>query len=93
LPIAESLATGIPCLTANFGSMAEGAVDGGCVTCDVNDVAALKRDANVVGRRAEVTRATGMLSPLWSSQASEQMAWRYLRLRWCERANGQTKKS
>ena len=37
LPIAESLAYGVPCLTANFGAMAEVAQGGGCLTCDVND--------------------------------------------------------
>ena len=37
LPIAESLACGVPCLTANFGAMAEVAQGGGCLTCDVND--------------------------------------------------------
>ena len=41
LPIAESLALGVPCLTANFGSMAEVAQGGGCLTCDVNDATAL----------------------------------------------------
>jgi glycosyltransferase involved in cell wall biosynthesis len=38
LPIAESLARGIPCLTANFGAMAETARGGGCLTTDVRDV-------------------------------------------------------
>ena len=37
LPIAESLAHGVPCLTANFGAMAEVATGGGCLTCNVND--------------------------------------------------------
>jgi len=41
LPIAESLAQGVPCLTADFGAMAEVALGGGCLTCDVNDTAAL----------------------------------------------------
>jgi glycosyltransferase involved in cell wall biosynthesis len=41
LPIAESLAAGVPCLTANFGAMAEVAEGGGCFTCDINDTAAL----------------------------------------------------
>jgi glycosyltransferase involved in cell wall biosynthesis len=41
LPIAESLVLGVPCLSANFGSMAEVARGGGCLTCDVNDVMAL----------------------------------------------------
>jgi glycosyltransferase involved in cell wall biosynthesis len=37
LPIAESLARGVPCLTADFGAMAEVATGGGCLTCNVND--------------------------------------------------------
>ena len=41
LPIAESLGMGVPCLSANFGSMAEVAQGGGCLTCDVNDATAL----------------------------------------------------
>ena len=41
LPIAESLARGVPCVTANFGAMAEVAAGGGCLTCDVNDPEAL----------------------------------------------------
>lgn len=35
LPIIESLRYGIPCLTANFGAMAEVAGQGGCLTVDV----------------------------------------------------------
>lgn len=41
LPIAESVARGIPCLTANFGSMAEIAENGGCLTVNVEDDEAL----------------------------------------------------
>lgn len=41
LPITESLSHGVPCLTANFGAMAEVAAEGGCLTVDVNDDAAL----------------------------------------------------
>jgi glycosyltransferase involved in cell wall biosynthesis len=37
LPIAESVARGIPCLTANYGAMAETARGGGCLTADVRD--------------------------------------------------------
>lgn len=44
LPIAESLVRGVPCITANFGSMQEVAAGGGCLTVDVNDNSAL-RDA------------------------------------------------
>lgn len=37
LPILESLERGVPCLTANFGAMAETAGDGGCLLVDVDD--------------------------------------------------------
>lgn len=37
LPILESLERGVPCLTANFGAMAEAAGNGGCLLVDVND--------------------------------------------------------
>lgn len=37
LPIAESVARGVPCLTANFGAMAEVASGGGCFTVNVGD--------------------------------------------------------
>ena len=43
LPICESVARQVPCLTANFGSMAEIAQDGGCLTVDVNDPRELAR--------------------------------------------------
>lgn len=42
LPISESLAAGVPCLCANFGSMAEIAVGGGCMTVDVRSAAELE---------------------------------------------------
>ena len=41
LPIAESLAHGVPCLCANFGSMAEIAKNGGCLTTDMTDIDAV----------------------------------------------------
>jgi glycosyltransferase involved in cell wall biosynthesis len=43
LPIAESLWFGKPCLCANFGSMAELAAGGGCVTIDTRSPAELQR--------------------------------------------------
>ena len=42
LPISESLALGAPCLCADFGSMAEVAAGGGCLTLDVRDAAAVQ---------------------------------------------------
>lgn len=64
LPIAESLARGVPVLCANFGSMAEVAEEGGCLTIDVRDQAALAaalarlaEDAALrAGLRAEIAR-------------------------------------
>lgn len=57
LPICESIAAGLPCLTANFGSMAEVAAGGGALTVDVNDMAAfgtaiaeLARDDSLIER-------------------------------------------
>lgn len=57
LPIAESLARGVPCLTANFGAMAEVARGGGCFTVDVRSsrelvgaIARLVRDDALIGR-------------------------------------------
>lgn len=48
LPICESVARNIPCLTANFGSMAEVAQDGGCLTVDVNDPQELIRGIEIL---------------------------------------------
>lgn len=41
LPISESLARGVPVICADFGSMAEVAAGGGCLTVDVRDEQAL----------------------------------------------------
>ena len=41
LPIAESLALGVPCLTSNFGAMREVAAGGGCLCVNTLDDAAL----------------------------------------------------
>ena len=41
LPICESLASGVPCLAANFGSMAKIGRGGGCMLVNVNDDNAL----------------------------------------------------
>ena len=41
VPIAESLARGVPCLTADFGAMADIAAGGGCLTVDVRSQRAL----------------------------------------------------
>ena len=46
LPILESLWYGKPCLCADFGSMAEVAVGGGCLTCDTRNDEALGEALN-----------------------------------------------
>lgn len=64
LPIAESLAHGVPCLTANFGSMREIAEEGGCLAVDTNDDGELEKgllafafdDALIRARRSEIGR-------------------------------------
>jgi glycosyltransferase involved in cell wall biosynthesis len=43
LPIAESLASGTPVITSNYGSMAEVAEKGGCLVVDPRDVDQLER--------------------------------------------------
>lgn len=61
LPVAESLALGVPVLTSDFGSLAEIAALGGCVTVDPRDddaiAEAMRRlltdDALIDGLRAE----------------------------------------
>jgi glycosyltransferase involved in cell wall biosynthesis len=68
LPIAESIALGVPCLTANFGSMAEVAEGGGCLICNVNDVGAL----------TDAIR-TLCLSPILRQQLRNEIANRSLR--------------
>lgn len=74
LPILESVWHGKPCLCADFGSMAEVAHGGGCLTCDTRDEAAL---ANALARliddsglRAELaTQARERQLSSWSDYA------------------------
>lgn len=54
LPIAESLVRGVPCLTANFGSMQEVANGGGCLTVHVNDPEALQAGLRQMADDAEL---------------------------------------
>jgi hypothetical protein len=64
LPIAESLACGVPCLAANFGAMAEVAAGGGCLTVNVRShnaltdaIARLARDDALIERlRCEIAK-------------------------------------
>ena len=76
LPIAESLARGVPCLTANFGSMAEIAEGGGCLTVNVNDFEALKAgllrmavDGELRGRLCSEIAIRGLRT--WSDYAQD----------------------
>lgn len=76
LPIVESLRRGVPCLTADFGAMAEVAAPGGCLTVDVRDPAALRAGlVRLVGEadlrrrlRREITRRPVRT---WSDYARE----------------------
>jgi glycosyltransferase involved in cell wall biosynthesis len=76
LPIVESLARGVPCLTADFGAMAEVAGVGGCLTVDVRSQTALSRamvrlmhdDALVDRLRREIA---GRTFRTWADYAAE----------------------
>lgn len=67
LPVAESLALGVPVLTSDFGSLAEIAAMGGCVTVDPRDddaiVAEMRRmlsdDELIVRLRAQAAAIPG----------------------------------
>jgi glycosyltransferase involved in cell wall biosynthesis len=79
LPISESLAAGAPCLCADFGSMAEIAAGGGCLTVDVRDSAALEgaiirlcEDADLRERLRGEIRARSFRS--WADYARELTA-------------------
>jgi glycosyltransferase involved in cell wall biosynthesis len=79
LPIVESLARGVPVLTASFGSMAEAAEGGGCFRVDVNSPAALSHgiarmagDAKLRARlRAELAQRS---LRRWSDYADDTVA-------------------
>ena len=55
LPVVESLASGTPVLTANYGSLAEIAAGGGCLTIDPRD-----DDAIIAGIRTLLTDETAL---------------------------------
>ena len=79
LPVAESMAHGTPVITSNFGSMAEIAADGGALTIDPRDDAALiaamrllLTDESELGRlRQEITQRP---QRGWSDYADELWA-------------------
>jgi glycosyltransferase involved in cell wall biosynthesis len=76
LPVAESLAAGTPVLTSNYGSTAEIAERGGCLTVDPRDddeiVAAMRRmltdDALVLQLRADIARRQ---DPNWDDYSAQ----------------------
>ena len=76
LPIAESVSRGVPCLCAEFGSMAEVAEGGGCLTIDVNDSASLHdglhrmaTDSVLLDRLREEAKSRPLRQ--WSDYASD----------------------
>jgi glycosyltransferase involved in cell wall biosynthesis len=56
LPLAESLWLGRPCLCSNFGSMAEIAASGGCLTVDPRDSAAIEAAIESLATNADLLR-------------------------------------
>lgn len=76
LPVAESIALGTPCLTSDYGSLAETAALGGCVTVDPRDdlaiAAAMRRmlgEPELIARlRAEIARVPDRT---WDDYATE----------------------
>ena len=76
LPIMESLWLGKPCICADFGSMAEVARDGGCLTLDTRDVNALQKGVEKLieddSFRLKLTEeAINRPLKTWSDYASE----------------------
>jgi glycosyltransferase involved in cell wall biosynthesis len=76
LPIAESLASGTPVITSNYGSMAEAAEKGGCVLVDPRNVEELVRamslllnDDDVLNKLRE--EALSIDTGTWESYANE----------------------
>jgi FkbM family methyltransferase len=75
LPILESLWYGKPCICANFGSMAEVAEGGGCLSVDTRDLDAMTKalsqlieDKNLLGKLA--TQATNRPIQSWDNYAA-----------------------
>jgi FkbM family methyltransferase len=82
LPILESIWHGKPCICANFGSMAEVAEGGGCLTCDTRDSSALKAALEQLITDAELRSSLGeeaqrRSATNWTSYAETllQSAW------------------
>lgn len=81
LPVVEALAVGTPVLTASYGSQAEIASEGGCLTADPHDdeslVAALRRLVTEPELRDELAReARERPRATWDDYAAE--LWQFL---------------
>ncbi len=81
LPIVESIASGTPVITSNYGSMAEIAADGGSIMIDPNDLEALIQSMKLLlTDDAEVDRlrreAADRTFPTWDAYASD--VWGFL---------------
>jgi glycosyltransferase involved in cell wall biosynthesis len=70
LPVAESLAFGVPVLASNYGSVAEVASEGGCVTVDPRD-----DDAIVAGMRKMITDDALIEGLRQEARAIRQRTW------------------
>ena len=76
LPVAESLASGVPAVTSDFGSMREIAAAGGCVLVDPRSDASIAEGMRVLLTDGELrsslaTQATARIEPGWGRYASE----------------------
>jgi glycosyltransferase involved in cell wall biosynthesis len=76
LPVAESLASGVPVVTSNFGSMSELADNGGCVLVDPRDDASIASGMRSLlsdsGKLATLTaEATGRPQRTWAEYADD----------------------
>ncbi|CAN5128255.1 hypothetical protein BH09ACT6_BH09ACT6_24590 [soil metagenome] len=81
LPVAESLASGVPSITSNYGSTAEIAAGGGCLTVDPRDDADLAAAMRVLltdgqARERLVVEARNRRPRSWSDYAGD--LWRDL---------------
>jgi len=79
IPIAESLSRGVPVITSNYGSMAELAADGGCLTVDPRDdeaiLAAMRTLLSEAGRLDGLrVEARSRPTDSWKQYADDVMA-------------------
>lgn len=79
LPILESLWHGKPCICANFGSMAEVAAGGGCLTIDTREPVVLRETIeslmnDVDRRRALIGQAIARPMITWTDYAASVLA-------------------